>query len=260
VRRVIQPEAFLANLPLFRALAPAEIARLAERTARRALHRGEVLFREGEPSTGIHALVYGRIKLASHGPDGRERIADLVAPGRTFGEAMMFLDKPYIVTATAVADSLVLEVGKEAVLAELTVNPRFASRIIGALAERIEGLVHELQDYALGTASRRFVAWLLRRAGAVAAEGTATITLSQSKRVLALKLNLSAEHLSRVLRELTSAGLIAVRGRDVTIADVARLRAWHRDEAGARPSSGAAPIRDPAVKRGRGGAGRPPLS
>jgi CRP-like cAMP-binding protein len=226
MRRAPRVESFLARLPLFDGLGADELQRLAAGTTRRELARGGVLFREGERSTGVHALVFGRIKLASRGVDGRERLVDLVTPGRTFGEPMMFLDKPYIVTATALADSVVLTVARDAILAELARNAHFASRIIGTLSARVEALVHELEGYALGSGTRRFVAWLLRRPLAVGASGAATVTLPAAKRVLAKRLNVSAEHLSRILRGLSAEGLIAVRGRDVSIADVERLRAW----------------------------------
>jgi CRP-like cAMP-binding protein len=227
--RAIRPEKLLASLPLFQGLEADALLRLAEGTTRRPLVRGEILFREGEPATGLHAVVYGRIKLFHLGSDGRERVIDIVGGGRTFGEPVMFLEKPYLVSASALADTLLLHVAKETVFAELQRNPRFAARIIGTLAQRTEALVRELQDYAIGTGSRRFVGWLLRQRGAAAASGTAVVTLPAAKRVLAARLKVSAEHLSRILRELAAAGLIAVRGREVTIPDLARLRAWQLD-------------------------------
>ena len=126
--RAIRLESFLANLPLFRGLSPDDLARLAAGTRRRTLARGEILFREGEPSTGVHAVVYGRIKLFNLGSDGRERVIDIVGPGRSFGEPLMFLEKPYIVSASALADSLVLHIDKETVFAELQRNPLTCSR------------------------------------------------------------------------------------------------------------------------------------
>jgi CRP-like cAMP-binding protein len=219
VRREIRVEAFLAQLALFKGLRPAELARLAAGTARRKLARGEVLFREGDPVSGLFAVVYGRIELRSRG-----RPSGMAGPGESFAEAVMFLDKPYIVTAQAAADSLVLEVSKQAVFAELERNPIFARRVIAALAQRVEALVRELERAALGTAGERFVAWLLRDQPA-GATGEAVITLPAAKRAIAARLNLSAEHFSRVLKALSSRGLVEVRGRVLRIPDVARLRA-----------------------------------
>ena len=222
----LDTQAFLAHLPLFQGLDAAELARLAEGTTPRRLRAGEWLFRQGEPSTGVHAVVHGRIALTVHG-DARgeragERVSDILGPGRSFGEAILFLEKPYIVSARALSDALVLHIARETVFAELERNPRFARRIIAALSAKLEATVRELESYALGSGSRRFVAWLLRAARAGAA-GAAEVTLPASKKAVASKLNLSAEHLSRILRELAGAGLIEVAGRTVRILDMEKL-------------------------------------
>lgn len=220
--------AFLVHLPLFAGLGAAEIGRLAEGTTRRRLRAGEILFRQGEPSSGMHAVVHGRVALIVRGARGRERVSDILGAGRSFGEAIMFLEKPYIVSAKAVSDALVLHVAKETIFAELERNARFARRVIAALSAKLEATVRELESYALGSGSRRFAAWLLHASRAGAA-GSTTLTLPASKKAVASKLNLSAEHLSRILRELTEEGLLQVNGRTLKITDVARLRRWSEE-------------------------------
>jgi CRP-like cAMP-binding protein len=218
----LDTQAFLAHLPLFQGLSSAELARLAAGTVRRRLRRGELLFRQGELSTGVHAVVHGRLALIVRGTAGQERVSDIIGPGRSFGEAIMFLEKPYIVSAKALGDALVLHVAKETVFAELERNPRFARRMIAALSAKLEATVRELDSYALGSASRRFAAWLLRAARA-GESGAAELTLPASKKAVASKLNLSAEHLSRILRELAAEGVIEVAGRTVRILDMEKL-------------------------------------
>lgn len=224
IRRAVDVRDFLRHLPLFAGLGAEELARLAAGTTQRRLRRGEVLFTQGEPSTGLHAVVHGRIALTVRAPGGRERVSDIIGPGRSFGEAIMFLEKPYIVGASALTDALVLHVSKQTVFAELARNPGFARRIIASLAAKLQATVGELDLYALGSASRRFAAWLLRSARA-ADTGDASVTLPASKKAIASKLNLSAEHLSRILRELAAGRLIEVSGRKVRIVDPGRLRA-----------------------------------
>ena len=51
MRREVKVEAFLANLPLFKGLRPAELGRIAAGTRRHELKRGATLFREGERSS-----------------------------------------------------------------------------------------------------------------------------------------------------------------------------------------------------------------
>ena len=226
-RREPDVRALLAHIPVFSALGAPELARLVAATTRRRLRRGEVLFRCGEAATGVYAVVYGQIALTAHAPGG-ERVTDIIGPGRSFGEAILFLGKPTIVGAAALGDALVLHVAKEAIFAELERSPAFARRIIAALAAKLEATVRELETYALGSSGRRLAAWLLH-----AAHGEPAVTLPASKRAVASKLNLSPEHLSRVLRELAGERLIEVSGRRVRIADPERLRARAEGASGA---------------------------
>jgi CRP-like cAMP-binding protein len=230
MRREPDLAAFLRHLPLFSGLSNAELARVSAGATRRRLRRGEVLFRQGDPSTGFHAVVHGRIALTARSARGRERVTDIIEAGRSFGEAIMFLDKPFIVGASALTDALVLHVDRDTVFAEIERNPRFARRMIAALSAKLQATVRELDTYALGSGARRLAAWLLR----AAPEGDgATVMLPAAKSTIASRLNLSAEHLSRILGELTNEGLIEVHGRRIAIRDVARLREWCEQPGGA---------------------------
>jgi CRP-like cAMP-binding protein len=51
--------------------------------------------------------------------------------------------------------------------------------------------------------------------------------LPTSKAVVASLLNVTPEHFSRILHDLTEQTLIEVDGREIRIVDPARLRAYH---------------------------------
>jgi CRP-like cAMP-binding protein len=230
----------LSHLPLFQGMTAGEAARLAAGTTRRALRRGDVLFAQGDRPTGFYVIVFGRIALAMRSGGGRARVVEILDGGRSFGEAIMFLDKPCIVTASALDDTVVLHVARETVAAELERSPAFARRIIAALAGKLEASVRELETHALADGGRRFAAWLLRSVPATT-RAQAAVTLPAPKRAIASRLNLSPEHLSRILRSLASGGLIETRGRTILIPDAARLRAWSERGDGSRRESVAKP-------------------
>jgi CRP-like cAMP-binding protein len=100
----------LAHAPLFRGLSPEELARIAAGTTQVPADRGDVLFRRGDACNGFHLVVFGQVKLALGTPSGAEKVIEILGAGRTFGEAVMFAGKPYMVTATALADALLLHV------------------------------------------------------------------------------------------------------------------------------------------------------
>ena len=223
----IRVQQFLENLPLFSELTAEEIDGLASATAQVRAPTGTLVFRRGDPCNGFHVIVYGQIKLALAGHDGSEKVVEVLGPGQSFGEAVMFLERPYVVFAEALADSLLLFIGKAALLAEIERNPRFARKMLAGLAMRLHRLMGDLEAYSLKTGTQRVIGYLLRNAPQAADPGTAyDVELDTSKGVIASRLNITREHFSRILHELTAAGLIKVRGRQVSIKDLAQLRAY----------------------------------
>ncbi|HPP83055.1 MAG TPA: Crp/Fnr family transcriptional regulator [Rubrivivax sp.] len=219
---------FLAVLPLFSDLAPSELERLAQGCQLRRVERSAVLFRIGEPCESFHVVVTGQVKLFVISPSGQEKVIELIAPGHSFAEALMFLGKPYVVNAQTLADSLLLTVQRHTVMDELQRDPRFALRMLAGLSRRLHGLVHDVQAYALQNGVQRVIGYLLR--DQVRAEGGAgaafTVSLPVSKATVASRLSLTPEYFSRVLRELEEARLIEVDKRDIRILDVQRLATY----------------------------------
>jgi CRP-like cAMP-binding protein len=223
----IKPQAFLSNLPLFRELAPEEIERIAKDAREIRAKRGDVLFRKGDPCRGFHTIVYGQVKLVFITPQGDEKVVEIMGAGQSFGEALMFMEKPYIVTAETLADSLLLHVSKEAVFEEIERDPRFARRMIAGLSRRLHHLISDVEAYSLRSATQRVIGYVLRSGYEDEEERPSrVITLPATKNVIASRLNITPEHFSRILHELTERRLIEVDGRNVTILDVERLRAY----------------------------------
>ena len=221
----IKTQAFLANLPLFNELAPADIDRLAAGTTELHVSRGEILFNKGDPCTGFHLVIYGQVKLSFVTPQGNEKVVELVGPSYSFGEALMFMDKPYIVMAQTLADSLLLHVSKQAVYDGLEHDPGFAKKMLAGLSRRLHGLISDVESYSLQSGTQRVIGYLLRQDEDQAnVAAPYSVTLPSSKAIVASRLNLTPEHFSRILHDLADAGLIAVDGREVAIRDVAKLR------------------------------------
>jgi CRP-like cAMP-binding protein len=221
----LSPRAFLANLPLFRELAPEQLDRMANHTRQVRAARGEILFHRGDPVSGFHAIVYGQVKLAFVSAGGDEKVVEILGPGQSFGEAVMFMRRPHVVTAQALADSMLLYVEREAVFDEIKHDPDFAARMIAGLSRRLHQLVGDLEAYSMRSGTERVIGYLLSTgAESLPEKGACDVTLPTTKGVVASRLNLTQEHFSRILHDLISAGLIKVQGRTVHIVDVERLR------------------------------------
>lgn len=221
---------YLSVLPLFQEMAPAELERLAEGCQVSPLARGDMVFRVGQPCNEFHVVVRGQVKLFALSASGHEKVIELVGPNNSFAEALMFTDRPYIVNAQALSETLLLTVRKAAVVAEVERDARFAMRMLAGISRRLHGLIHDVEAYALHSGVQRVIGYLLnefdREPDAADDAGTATVCLPVTKATLASRLSLTPEYFSRVLNELEQAGLIVREGRDIRILDRKRLAAY----------------------------------
>lgn len=223
----VMTRTFLANLALFHELGTEDLERIATGTTELRIQKGRILFRRGEPCVGFHVVVYGRVKLGFVSPQGTEKVIEILGPGQSFGEAAMFLERPYPVNAECLADSLLLHISKATLDAELMRDRRLARMMLAGLSRRLVGLVHDVEAYSLRSGMQRVIGYLLRDIEEQN-EPTAPIriVLDTSKGVIASRLNLTPEHFSRILGELSHEKLITVKGAEITILDPERLRAF----------------------------------
>ena len=223
----LKTQAFLRNLPLFRELGPEDIDRVSVGTRELRVKRGDILFQKGDPSRGFHIVVYGQVKLMLITPQGDEKVIEIMGPGQSFGEAVMFMDKPYPVTAEVLVDSLLLHVAKDVVFEEIDRDPVFARRMIAGLSRRLHHLIIDVESYLMRSATQRVIGYLLRPDHEHDGSGGQTlVTLPASKSVIASRLNITPEHFSRILHELIEGCLIEVTGRTVSILDMDKLRTY----------------------------------
>lgn len=230
----ISAETFLARLPLFQDLQNEQRAALAAGVRKVHAPRGTVLFRRGEPALGMYVVVYGQVKLAFVAASGAEKVVDFRGPGSSFGEAVMFLEAPHLVTAQVIADALLLYLPRETVFERIERDTAFARRMIGGLSRRLHQLICEVESLSTRSGTERVIGFLLRDCGVEeelrqAGDGApvaVAIELPIAKGMIASRLNLTQEHFSRILHDLSAAGLIEVHGRRIHVPDLKRLREY----------------------------------
>jgi CRP-like cAMP-binding protein len=217
--------AMLQRLPLFQELAPEQLAPIAAATREKRLGKGEMLFQKGDAPRGFYVVVFGQLKLAFPSSQGNEKVVEILGPRQSFGEAVMFMDRPYPVFAESLGDTLVLHVARNAVFDLLATDPSFARRLLAGLSMRLHSLVSDVESYSLRSSVQRVIGYLLQQCPHDGeGSGSVDIALPTSKQVIASRLNLTPETLSRIFHDLSEAGLIDVHGKQITIHDLRRLK------------------------------------
>ncbi|HEY5633606.1 MAG TPA: Crp/Fnr family transcriptional regulator [Burkholderiaceae bacterium] len=228
MRAPVKTSTFLANIPMFSDATADDLEGLAAGTTELRVPKGQIIVQRGDPCVGFHVVVYGQVKLAFVSPNGAEKVIEIIGPGHSFGEALMFTDRPYVVFAQALADTMLLHIAKTAIDSAIERDPKLAMRMIAGLSRKLHGLVEDVEAYSLRSGMQRVIGYLLRDLEEEVEKGhdPVKIVLDANKGVIASRLNLSAEHFSRTLAELSHENLIQVDGARITIIDPARLREY----------------------------------
>jgi CRP-like cAMP-binding protein len=221
----------LSHTAIFRGLSRDDLLRIASGTVQMHAERGKILFQRGDPCVGFHLVVFGQVKLTVGTAGGAEKVIDILGPGRTFGEAVMFTGNPYPVTATTLSDSLLLHVGRDSLFGELDRDPQLARRMLAGLSMRLHMLVKDVEAMTLHSATQRVIGYLARlEDDRDPADPRGTVTLPAQKSLVASRLNLTPEYFSRILHDLAAEGFIRVEGRQIEIVDSDGLRAYGSEE------------------------------
>jgi CRP/FNR family transcriptional regulator len=216
-------EGVLANVGLFCGLAPAELAGAARQAWVLEARRGDVLARRGERLPGLFVVGYGLAKLTLRAPESRERVLRLVAAGQTFGAAAALLGRASPYDAFALVDAKLVVVPAAPVYGLLDRNPGFGRSVVTMLAEQSFELLQEVKAATLLRSGQRLASYLGSLAQPVDGNGRWAARLPVSKTIVAARLGMNKETLSRLLRKLADEGLIAVSRSEIAILDRDRL-------------------------------------
>lgn len=233
-------ERLLAQVPIFAGLGPRDLAALARRSSFVPCPRGSTPVQAGAAVPGVLVLAKGALRLSLRDEAGEERVLRLVAPGEAFCLASAVLDQPSPYQATALSASELLVVPAAAIRSLLEHGEPFARTLVQALAARELELCAEIHAAAFRSGAQRLASYLESLApGAdesLSRNGARTVRLPCSKTLIAARLGMKKETLSRLLKRFAGAGFIAVSRGEIAILDPVGLEAATRDAGRARGS------------------------
>lgn len=210
---------------LFADMAPEHLQTLAGGMQELKLKAGDNLFRHGQPAERFFFLREGLVKLYRLSPDGDEKIIEIMRPGETFAEAVMFMGNQgrYPVNAEAVSEARLYSFDQKTFLKLLRESSEACFGLLASMSRRLHMLVNQIESLTLQNATYRLVAYLLDQIPADS-KNASEVQLNTPKGVIAARLAIQPETLSRILARLRNGGLIEVHGNHITVRDVAALR------------------------------------
>lgn len=212
----------LRRVPLLESLPEDQLEKLRACSRLRQHARGHTLFVQGQPATTFFLVVEGWICIYRAAPDGGRTVLHVLRRGETFAEPAALTLRHYPATAEAATDSTVLEIPARFLEEAVRQDPETAIRVISALSLRLRSMVGELERLRMKSATQRIGCFLLDLAPRD--EGTVLVELPFDKTLVAARLGMQPESLSRALARLKPYGVKTNRGPVVEIHDVGTLR------------------------------------
>lgn len=216
----------LRRSPLFNSLSDQQVEQLQPHISVHSLSTGEHLFEQGEPADAFYLVLQGQVRLYRLAPSGQEKVVELVNPGQTFAEALMFQDVPsYPLNAQALNDAEVVVIRAKGFLELLSGSVDICFKVMASLSVRLRRLLGEIDALTLQNAGLRVANYLVH----LLPEGSCdseVITLPAAKNIIASRLSIQPETLSRSLHSLSDKGLIEVDGLSIRVLDLEALRTY----------------------------------
>ena len=212
----------LKNGYLLGALAEPEFEAVLAHATLRTMEPGERLFEQGEKCTHFYFILSGMIKLCRMAPTGDEKVIDLIRHGQYFAEAVMFMGGQYPVHAYALEGVRAVALDSQHFLGLVRSNGDLSLRLLSSMSRRMHGLINEIDSLTLQNSTQRVVRYLLAQLPQDVM-ASPSVRLLVPKHVIAAKLSIQPETLSRVLSKLKADRLIEVHEDTIVLMDVPAL-------------------------------------
>jgi CRP-like cAMP-binding protein len=189
------------------------------------IRKGEVLFNEGEPGDSLYIVLSGKIKIGRRAADGRQNLIALMAPSDMVGELALFDPGPRTATATAVIDTRLARLRKQALRPWLASRPEIAEQLLRVLARRLRRTNDNLADLIFTDVPGRVAKTLLQMAGKFGSRdgGVLRVTHDLTQEEMAQLVGASRETVNKALADFASRGWLRLDGKSVIILDPERL-------------------------------------
>jgi CRP/FNR family transcriptional regulator, dissimilatory nitrate respiration regulator len=211
---------------LFAGLAEEGFEALAAHMFEQQLGKGEVLFHRGDNADHFYFLESGQIELSLISAGGQKKVIEVVGHHRTFAEAVMFMrEGNFPVTAEALTDSVLVRVENDAYRNVLNASPDACFRLLSDVCRHLHARVREIENLTIQNARSRLCSYLLDHVTDARGD-EATVRLDLPRQVIASRLSVTPETLSRLLRQLVDEGILTVEDRIIFVRSLERLRPY----------------------------------
>lgn len=210
----------LRDVPMFATVDAQSMQRLTRDAKLEQFEDGQTIFRQGDHALHVAIVLDGFVKLTRTAACGDETLINICNVGESLYEALTPDGTSYRVGAEAIGQAHLMKLSAPRFRFMLRESPALASAVIEEAARKLSGLIGEIESLKGQTAEQRLARFLLSLCPPNAE--SCSVRLPYDKRLIAARLGVKQETLSRAFAKLREIG-VRTETRDVSIENVARL-------------------------------------
>ncbi|HQF31469.1 MAG TPA: Crp/Fnr family transcriptional regulator, partial [Hyphomicrobiales bacterium] len=211
----------ITQTAIFGGLTAENLDRLLEDAVVRSVGRGETLFLQGDPADAFYVMLEGWVKIYRMTPAGEEAVVGVFTRGQSFAEAAAFTKGAFPASGEAVTDSRVLIVAARHLFERITESPEIGLSMLASTSVHLHMLVRQIEQLKAHTGAQRVAEFLLQLCSTP--RGACTIELPYDKALIAGRLGMKPESLSRAFQRLKEFG-VKIDQNKAAIRDIGALR------------------------------------
>lgn len=224
-QKMLKPSLSLSRSPIFEGWGAEELKLLSEVCETVELAVGEYVFRRDQACYAFYLVEEGKVQLQWQTKTGQVKVLHQRSKGEAIGDACVLMGETHRVDAMVTQAATLTRISKQHFYAQLSQNPTLMMQLIHRLSQNLCSLFGDVLTASSISGTQRVINYLLATAPL---RNHAVVELSRSKAQIAASLNLTPEHFSRILHDLSQRGFIEVVGRQVTLDDVDGLLSYNR--------------------------------
>lgn len=209
----------LAKTPAFAHLVEEDLCHLASWSQWRSFSAGEVLMEAGAPADRFGVLLSGVVVLDG----GTDELPETLEEGDLIGFEAVLEGEPQPAQVRALTAGRAIEMQAAPFLEHMETRFDMMLGLLAAASARLRGSVHRITEMKVRSTAHRLASYLLELAEAgerKSAGGPVRLILPYGKQVLAVRLGMQPESLSRAFGKLRPYGVATGRNEAVRIDDL----------------------------------------
>ncbi|HVS92052.1 MAG TPA: Crp/Fnr family transcriptional regulator, partial [Mucilaginibacter sp.] len=179
--------------------------------------KGEVLFKEGDPVTGVYFVYSGSVKVYKRWDEDKELIVRFAKDGAILGHRGLGNNFVYPISAAALEPSVVCFIDTGLFEATLKTNAEFSAQLLQFFAQELCESERKMRNLAHMPVKGRVADTLLHLSELFGEDEKGFINIDLSRQDLASFAGATYETVFRMINELVKEKLIKLSGKSIAI-------------------------------------------